>query len=50
MDEQDVSMAKTDVSMATKGQTFNSFVSETPMITLDKIKIGKNYQSWADNW
>ena len=34
--------------MAEKGQTFNSFVSGTPMITLDKLTRGENYQSWAD--
>ena len=35
--------------MAEKGQTFNSFVSRTPMITLDKLTRSKNYQSWADS-
>ena len=44
MAEQDVSMAEKDVSMAAKGQTFNSFVSETPMITLDKLTGSENYQ------
>ena len=34
--------------MAEKGQTFNSFVSGTPMITLDKLTGSENYQSWAD--
>ena len=34
--------------MAEKGQTFNSFVSGTPMITLDKLIRGENYHSWAD--
>ena len=41
-------MAEKDVSMATKGQTFNSFVSGTPMNTLDKLTGSKNYQSSAD--
>ena len=41
-------MAEKDVSMAKKGQTFNSFVSGTPMITLDKLTGSENYQSWAD--
>ena len=49
MAEKDVSMAKKDVSMAAKGQTFNSFVSETPMITLDKLTRSENYLSWADS-
>ena len=40
-------MAEKDVSMAAKGQTFNSFVSRTPMITLDKLTRSENYQSWA---
>ena len=35
--------------MAEKGQTFNSFVSGTPMITLDKLTGSENYQSWADS-
>ena len=34
--------------MVEKGQTFNSFVSVTPMITLDKLTGSKNYMSWAD--
>ena len=42
-------MAEKDVSMAEKGQTFNSFVSGTPMITLDKLTRSENYQSWADS-
>ena len=42
-------MAEKDVSMAKKGQTFNSFVSETPMITLDKLMQNENYKSWADS-
>ena len=42
-------MAKKDVSMAGKGQTFNSFVSGTPMITLDKLTVSENYQSWVDS-
>ena len=48
-----ISMVERDVSMAKKGQTFNSFVSGTPMITLDKLTRSKNYQSWAnsmDRW
>ena len=35
--------------MAEKGQTFNSFVSGTPMITLDKLTGSENYQSWVDS-
>ena len=35
--------------MAEKDQTFNSFVSGTPMITLDKLIGSENYQSWADS-
>ena len=35
--------------MAEKGQTFNSFVSGTPMITLDKLTGNENNQSWADS-
>ena len=35
--------------MAEKGQTFNYFVSGTPMITLDKLKGSENYQSWANS-
>ena len=42
-------MAEKDISMAEKGQTFNSFVSETPMITLNKLTGSENYQSWADS-
>ena len=42
-------MAEKDVSMATKGQTFNSFVSETLMVTLDKLTGSENHQSWADS-
>ena len=34
--------------MIEKGQTFNSFVSGTPVITLDKLMGSENYQSWAD--
>ena len=49
MAEKDVSIAKKDASMAAKGQTFNSFVSGTPMITLDKLTGSENYQSWADS-
>ena len=41
-------MTEKDVSMAEKCQTFNSFVSETPMITLDKLTGSENYQSWVD--
>ena len=41
-------MAEKDVS-AEKCQTFNSFVSGTPMITLDKLIVSENYQSWADS-
>ena len=35
--------------MAGKGQNFNSFVSGTPMITLDKLTRSENYQSWMDS-
>ena len=42
-------MAEKDVFMAEKGPTFNSFVFETPMITLDKLTGSENYQSWADS-
>ena len=42
-------MTKKDVSMAEKCQTFNSFVSRTLTITLDKITGSENYQSWADS-
>ena len=35
--------------MVEKGQTFNSFVSVTLMITLDKLNGSENYQSWADS-
>ena len=38
-------MTEKDFSMAEKGQTFNSFVSGTPMITLDKLTGSENYQS-----
>ena len=41
-------MTEKDVSMDEKGQTFNSFVSRTPIITLDKLIWSENYQSWAD--
>ena len=49
MAKKDVSMAEKDVSMPAKGQTFNSFVSGTPMITLDKLTGCENYLSWADS-
>ena len=49
MTEKEVSMAEKDVYMAEKGQTFNSFVSGTPMITLDKLTKSENYQSWSDS-
>ena len=39
-------MIEKDVSMAKKCQTF---VSGTPMITLDKLTRSENYQSWADS-
>ena len=42
-------MAEKDVSMDEKGQTFNSFVSGTPMITLDKLIGSENYRLWADS-
>ena len=47
MAEKDFSMAEKDVSMVAKCQTFNSFVSGTPMITLDKRTHSKSYLSWA---
>ena len=34
--------------MVEKCQTFNSFVSGTPTITLDKLMGSENYQSWVD--
>ena len=37
-----------NVFMDEKGQTFNCFLSGTPMITLDKLTGSKNYLSWAD--
>ena len=49
MAEKDVSMTEKDVSMAEKGKTFNSFVSKTPMITLDKLIGSKNYLSWVNS-
>ena len=49
MAEKGISMAEKDVSMVAKGQTFNSFVSGTPMLTLDKLLRSENYQSWADS-
>ena len=42
-------MAEKDFSMTEQGQTFNSFVSGTPMIALDKLTGSENYQSWADS-
>ena len=36
-------MAEKDVSLAEKDQTFNSFVSETLIITLDKLMGSENY-------
>ena len=42
-------MAEKDVFMVEKGQTFNSFISKTSMITLDKLTRSENYQSWADS-
>ena len=49
MAEKGISMAEKYVSMTGKGQTFNSFVSRTPMITLNKLTGSENYQSWADS-
>ena len=49
MAKKDVSMADKYVSMPAKGQTFNSFVSGTPMITLDKLTGSENYLSWVDS-
>ena len=49
MTEKDVSRAEKDVSMVENGQTFNSFVSGTPMITLDKLTGSENYQSWVNS-
>ena len=34
--------------MANKGLSFSSFLSGTPMITMNKLKGSKNYQSWAN--
>ena len=45
MAEKNVFMIEKDISMVVKGQTFNSFVSGTPMITLDKLIGSENYQS-----
>ena len=42
-------MAEKDVFMAAKCQTFNSFISRTPMITLNKLSRSENYLSWADS-
>ena len=47
MAEKGISMAEKYVSMTGKGQTFNSFVSRTPMITLNKHMGSENYQSWG---
>ena len=41
-------MAKNDISMVEKCQTFNSFVFGTPMVNLDKLR-SENYQSWVDS-
>ena len=49
MAKKDVSMVEKDVSIAAKGQTFNFFVSETLMMTLDKLMGSENYLSWADS-
>ena len=49
MAKKDVSMAEKDVFMPAKGQTFNSFVSGTPMITLDKLTRRENYPSCEDS-
>ena len=49
MVEKDVSMAEKDVSMVAKGQTSNTSVPGTPMITLDKLTGSENYLSWADS-
>ena len=49
MAEKGISMAEKYVSMTGKGQTFNSFVSRTLMITLNKLTGSENYQSWADS-
>ena len=49
MAEKGISMAEKYVSMTGKCQTFNSFVSRTPMITLNKLTGSENYQSWADS-
>ena len=42
-------MTEKDFSIAEKGQTFNSFVTRTPVITLDKLTGSENYQSWANS-
>ena len=35
--------------MAENCQIFNSFVFETPMITLDRLTGSENYLSWTDS-
>ena len=42
-------MTEKDFSIAEKCKTFNSFVSGTAIITLDKLTGSENYQSWADS-
>lgn len=36
-------------SMATKGTSFSLVLSETPIITLDKLVGSTNYLSWVDS-
>ena len=35
--------------MAEKASSFYSFMSETPMITVNRLKGSDNYQSWANS-
>ena len=35
--------------MADKAQNFSSFLSGTPMITVNQLKESDNYQSWANS-
>ena len=35
--------------MAEKASSFSSFLAETPMITINRLKGSDNYQSWANS-
>ena len=35
--------------MAEKASSFYSFMSETPMITVNRLKGSDNYQSWGNS-